>query len=787
MYKILPFILILIALILIPLKINAQYDKNLNVSAVVPAQPTDFETSITRINPAGPGPFEENAELTYEVSYGSHLSYPVSFTLKAAWTEGTIQGNLSPTVDVAHYVVGSATNAYNSAQPIIDTINRTITWNIVDFPANTTGETITFKLITTNNYIGTLPVTFEASSQIVGPGTETTPSTVTTTYQFSGIIPTPTPTITPTPATPSLTPGPGPTSTPNPATPTPSSPITPTPQKEFSFTEIDVLQKTSTTAQIVAKTNENSLVTLVYGTSPNRLTNSITTTIYDLTHLLDLTELTPSTQYYFRVSARNAQGQNIQSDIFTFTTASQDTTTTLDVGTLIATSEKVTIYESLLAQTVGTTIIVPTSTVFEVRIGVLNDSFLESASLYLAPRVLGAKSTDTESQLVTQSVELVEVQPGVFFGRLKSNSTAGSYTLMSRVIDTNGNIVIKKVSDVKVIDFMSIHNSSSKQAIDGARVQFFVFNYITNSYTLISPQNIAIRNPQYSNYAGEIQTVLPPGRYKAIIKAAGFEEKTVEFIIGTKPSEVFPKVMMTPQVFGIPMILNSIGLIATNLLDQIYPASQTLFDIPQLMTVVSFAALFLLIILSFLALSARFSIRTIMLPYFLFYHLVHLFKHNNHAHIVTGVIVDSTSEIGIANCIVYILNKRNKVLAHGLTNAFGEFYIKVSREASYKIHPTHTDYKNNTETIVAEEEMKNHIKIEIQPEEKPVVMRSATTLMWYVKHFSESILEVLILASIILAFYTIERYGLLATLPFALISLCNLFLAIMLVKIKRGN
>lgn len=169
-----------------------EQQNNLSVTATVPAQAGDFVT-ITELSDPTNANFPQDTTLTYQITYGTTLSNSVNFTLVANWSLGTISGSGSPTVEIVDYVVGSATSGYGSATPVIDPVNRTITWTINSFPANTTNQTVTFKLATNNNYTGTAAVDFDISSLIQGPGVNSATSTITSTYQAQTITPTPTP------------------------------------------------------------------------------------------------------------------------------------------------------------------------------------------------------------------------------------------------------------------------------------------------------------------------------------------------------------------------------------------------------------------------------------------------------------------------------------------------------------------------------------------------------------------------------------------------------------------
>lgn len=69
---------------------------------------------------------------------------PIHF--KAVWDKGTVDGATEANVDVVEYVLGSATDGYGSVSPVIDTINREISWDIPLLAAGVGAQQVEFKL-----------------------------------------------------------------------------------------------------------------------------------------------------------------------------------------------------------------------------------------------------------------------------------------------------------------------------------------------------------------------------------------------------------------------------------------------------------------------------------------------------------------------------------------------------------------------------------------------------------------------------------------------------------------
>ncbi len=131
---------------------HAQTTKNLSITATVAAQESDYYTLLEQTTSGSQ--FSQDSTINYKITYGTHINSLQSFTLQASWSRGSFADPGVPAVDVLDYVTGTATKAYNQTSPIIDLVNRTISWTIADFPANSSNQTVTFSLKTTGQYTG---------------------------------------------------------------------------------------------------------------------------------------------------------------------------------------------------------------------------------------------------------------------------------------------------------------------------------------------------------------------------------------------------------------------------------------------------------------------------------------------------------------------------------------------------------------------------------------------------------------------------------------------------------
>ena len=133
-------------------------------------------------------------------------------------------------------------------------------------------------------------------------------STRLTTPTISALSPTPTV------VGPTATSAPGPTSTPGPA-----ATVTPTPiEVPLRFEEIAIREVTDKKVVIYFRTSRETTFTFYYGLSPKKLTEKIKGLDLDREHILEISDLTPNTRYYFTIEATDAKRITIKSDIFGF-------------------------------------------------------------------------------------------------------------------------------------------------------------------------------------------------------------------------------------------------------------------------------------------------------------------------------------------------------------------------------------------------------------------------------------------------------------------------------------
>ena len=461
-------------------------NNQIGISASIAPQVFDLPITIESLTPGTE--FPQNSTISYKITYGSNTIGAMPLTIQAQWSQGTIEGSPSPSVDILNYVVGSATNAYGSTAPVIDTVNRTITWTISSFPGTTTGQTVTFSLKTNDAYTGADLVDFTVSARAIASSTITPDQNVDQKYLYSAPATTPTPTPTPTPET----------TSPASATLTPTPSPAPSP---LSFTEISVRSISSSDAKILVSTNKDALLILHFGTSINSLSKTLKTTSLQSQNLIDLLGLTPDTDYFFKITATDSSGNSISSDIFTFKTAVVSNAPNIVMESLVATSYNSILINNSILRALNfdkNIIVIPQSSIFEVQFALNKNSPVKNIQAVVRNKNVLGFSTIEKADASSNFTNLVEIQPGVYSGKLMSQNKPGLYEIYVKIADFNGNITEEKIAELKVTSkFQVFRKGSDNKPVENVRALIYIYNARSKTYELISPQVLPIQNPAY--------------------------------------------------------------------------------------------------------------------------------------------------------------------------------------------------------------------------------------------------------------------------------------------------
>lgn len=724
----------------------------IQVNATVPAEATDYITEITRvIPPLESAIISERFDSTYQIRYGTFLTYPTTITVEASWTKGTIFDQSSPTVELLEYVVGSAGNAYNSSPPVIDTVNKKITWEITAFPGSLDYETVGFKLRTLD-YPEPHKVYYSVSARVFFPGGVTGYKTLTNTYRKSVAPPS------------NITP-----------TPTPS-PIPQPPKIE----RVGVTEITEDQATVFVWSDTDTSKVIIYGTDIH-MEDKKTVRFNSLSRgaNIRITGLTPSTKYYYKVYVLDKLGKETSSDIFAFTTAAPSNPLTANGTTLVVTSGNTIL--SSPGDVSNDFYVIPVSSPFQFKFAMLDKISANSVDANLRDKnTLGLFSFGEKAEANTLSTTLIETEEGVYSGSLNTSQNPGNFELYLRIYDKNGNLKEQRLAEIKTINKFTVLSSSNNKPIEGARIFFYIYNPSNKTYQVIPSNLVTNGNPQLTNPKGQLDVVLPEGKYKAEVSDLRHKSKTVEFQIGPGKNQNFPTVTLDRTGLVLLNAFNYYKNVVNEVFvynTQLYSASLT--GSPRFFDLVAMFSLFGVVILTIFAFSKRHRIPVTYIPSY-FYYLVD--RHDRNEKYIHGVVYDEEQK-PVAGANVYLTDKKSEeIISHTKTNKYGEFYFRRALPAGrqgkseYLIMAMAKNYVNSP---VFEYHARRHLKFKINLRKEETGLNLLGKINHYFGHVLGISFEVLLLGSFIFEILFLNSFGVAKTLPFLLISIFNLTLWIL--------
>ncbi len=739
--------------------------ESISVTATVAANPTDFSADLTITDPAN-GTFAPETTLTYTLTYANLLSYPAAITVEASWDLGTVEGNGTPTEEILDYVIGSSSNAYNNTPAVVDTVNRKIDWTITTIPGNTTDQTVTFKLKTSSSYTGSLPVTFTVNGRVLGPVTQTADSTITSTFQNPNA---PTSAI-------SYGGSSGGDGRTDGRTDGKSDGLGPKPNTSSSLriNVIDIRTISQDQASIYISTSLASKINISYGTSISNLNESQVVNDFRKDHLVTLTNLKPRTRYYFKVLATTQNGISATSDLYLLDTAQTSNPPQVDINSLIVTSQDVLLVDGSRLQSPIGIFIIPNTSNYSFKVMIKDPSNVKAVKAILRSKnVLGINSFEPETTS-SDSVTVSEISPGHFVGRLNAGVRPGEYELILQVQDYNGNISEQKISDVTVSQPLRVINSATKAAIEHAKITFYFYNQRLKIYELLSSSVTPIKNPAYSEPDGKVLTVLPPGKYKAVIQILGYKEQSLEFTLDPDMSSSYPTVELTPLPFNILTLGQYYLSTALDFFQSSEQAIQTLRSSYRFFELVAFLLLSFLAFLLTISLSKRMSVPVILFPTFLLYHIFLPFRKDVHTFLVHGNISTSGSDEPVAGVLLYFLSNSGKVLGHTKSNEHGEFLVKIHEAVDIRITTNKKGF-SGTSIKVKKNDLNDRIVLLIEQTGKPPRM-SLNNVKWYTEYLLSTLFEAILILVLAIEIVFIGQFGVFKVLPFIIVSIADILL-----------
>jgi hypothetical protein len=753
--------LFFVLIIFVLLRTTYVLAEDLLITAVVPAQVSDFYVELQ--SDLNQSDVEAQEEIPFTIVYDSSLEYPTQLTIEATWPDGTVQGSGTP-IEVVEYFLGSASNAYNNTAPVVDLNNNKITWTINAYPDGVASQSVSFILRTKTITSTTNLIDFSVNAIVKGPGVITPAGTKSFTYTPPPVQITPTPTATPTPTD---SPTSNNTSTGSPTTP--QATATPTPGPTLAFTNIYFSEISSDSTSLFIQTNKSSRLQVILRDSNGNRLQTIPASTARTIHQITVENLSPETQYLLEFIGTSGQ-ESITSELISFTTAIESTPPEITINSLIIVSNN-TVLTTPTTAALNNVIVMPSSTNYSFRVHIENTANLKTISgLLRSHNFLGI--TEGLTFPTSETVEMIEIQPNTFEGILRTPTKTGSYDLIVRITDTQGNITEEAIRIIRISQPLTIL-SPENQPIENAKIRISFYNPRTKKFEFLSPERFTIQNPSSSNAYGIAELVLPQGRYKADIQSFGFEKKTVMFSIGEDPADGYPTVILTPIVITPLYFLSYIGdSIEDLVLNRSFDYLTDLTESKRFLYLLQFTLLVILSILSLLSLYLRLHLSLRHLPS-LIKHLFHKKKMGQHEPVLRGIVTDSENDKVLQNVMIYIMREgTEEILGQTTTNRQGQFSISHLPKGHLKLMVMGRGYQSFHLHRIEQSNELLSISLAAHPRRTAFITRILHAWLHVLAISFEGLLGVLLVLILLISL----QVGWIILLPFVLVAVLNMAL-----------
>ena len=712
------------------------------ITATVHPRESDFKFAFTSTD--GLSSVSQDTTLSYQITYGANSSAGVNTnTVLVADFSSDLAPDSSHILD---YVIGSASNAYANTPPVIDPGSRTITWTIPALPAGVTNQTVSFQLRTNSNYTEPSSVNFITRAKMSNQYQTLPDQTINQTYRFG------------TDTTATSTPASNPTSTPKPSTnPTPTLIANPLKITGVEFTNISKSQ-----ASINVGTNRPAKLTVAFGKTPANLFQKVNTNQFSNLNNITLENLSLNTTYYFQITAFDASSNTVTSEIFTFHTARDSTPFNLENAAATIVSGGNTIFSKVSDKnyTPGFAILTD-NTDYEFSY-VTTNTTLSSLEIMV-------KNSHQNDPFIT--VNGFQKKPGLFISHLSSQNV-GSYEIFIKAIDSNGNLIQTKIVNLKVIKRLSVYSAEDNSPLGDARVFIYYYNSRNQKYEPINKELFGnIINPQFTNKIGEIDLILPEGKYKARTSSFWYKSETTEFVLGPKTGEDFPVVQLKKDQYNLVTLISNAKDFLLDSLTNLSISANTLsssirlFDLMALLTLI-FSVLTLIFFL------LKTHIRFKNLPVFFIFHM-HVILNKHKQKYIYGIV--TANDKPVTKALIELLDKNSgNILTHVMSNKAGHFQIRnIYYSDSYKILVEKEGYQPTACTFGEAELLSSGLKITLKVGNSKL---HPTFGVKFLEHIGESLFESALFISIFTEILFMSLFGIYKTLPFLALSCFNILL-----------
>lgn len=720
------------------------------VSAFVPPRVSDYQFDFSQ--DASPD-VHNQATILYQILYGSTLDAinTRNITIVADWSDDKAPNG----ADLFDYLPGSASNGYGDVKPVVNLTNHTITWTIPTLPAKVNNQTVTFYLTTNSNYSGSSHVPLNVTAFVNNQFFTLPVKTLSKTYTYYQAPPAPA-TITPTLA----------------VSPTPSPTPTPAPLR---FTRLSFAAVSTSDATIALGTSLPTTVAVRYGTTPTNLSKKVTSNSYATQANITLNGLTSQTTYYVQTIVTTANGQTRSSEIFTFQTAKPSSIITLDDNVIVVTSNGNVLTSGTQKQNANQhpAMIMTVNSDYEISYTLTKPIQLRSIDAVVQNKVLGASTVTTATLAPDLIIPMQEKAHNLYVANLKAVGS-GSYDVFVRIVDTNGNIIEKKVADLKVMPHLTVYALDTGRPLADARIFLYYYDNQTHNYQPLSQALFgAINNPSYTDFFGQSNVVLPPGRYR-IEESSLFYDKTVaDFTIGTGSDQNFPLIYLKKNPFNILSLATFTADYLKDSWDRAVTTLQAFSSSIRIFHLVAAAILGSVIVLSFLFFTLRTQIKIRHVPIFFFFHLDKLLNAHRQKYLYGSIIAEDNHPLSQALIEIEDANTHT-ILTHTNTNKLGKFYLRNTFPNAITLLVTKEGFEPTTYELAPEVPVPDTgLRITLK-KGKNHQMSFYTFLLRVFCYVLGLLFEMSLVLSIILEIIFLSIYGIDKTIVYFMLSLINI-------------
>ena len=593
----------------------------------------------------------QNQEVGITINFKSNLNYTARpIKIEAEWSLGTIQGSPIPSVEVVNYLANSA-NSYRGAVPIIDLINRKITWNISSIEAGSDNN-LYFKLKTNQNYTGANKVITDLKISMVAMETALLVDDLKINYSYyqnNEITPTSIPTSGQTTAT---------------ATPTTVPVVKPI---ETTIKKIEIIGLDPKKMTVMVEGNQEVAgVKIKLGESIGKLNQSITSINGTSLQKIKFDNLKEGTDYYFVVEITGKNGEIVSSDIYTFSTPERNSGIGANKESVVVLSQEGIVSKDGL-------MVLPKDLPYTLKIDLKKVEGVKEVKLLVRKKdVLGINSVMAAEPNTVEN-EMSWIEGNGFECQLKSPKETGYYEVYLRIKDVLGNIVEEKVADLKVLEPVVV-TAENGRPIEAAEILIYRFDQNKKIYQKIPSTFQGITNPVVTDFEGKVRIALPKGKYRFEISSLGYITKTVDFDLGIGENEGWPEMVLTAKK-GVDLI--SFGKDYHNTISRLWRYNQSYWEetaksekVKRIIWTINWFCLGALII-ELIAKKNKIEWWQIVGWYWPKKYL--------------GRVVDEKTKKGIGGVKVAIFDDKNKIETVSYTDALGRFNFNLVDKKSYRL------------------------------------------------------------------------------------------------------